>query len=93
MPKIRPSFKRLNYDQWREWQKEAYVGIHEKCDPQPAPDAKGYQYAPAIVVPVYATIRPYSAFDHPAPQVEFWIPKKKPARQNVLSRFRNWLNQ
>ena len=90
MPKIRPSFKRLHYDEWKDWQKEAYLGIHTSFDPTPVLDAVGYQYRP---VPVYATIRPYSAFDKPAPQVEQWIPKQEPAKRTLAQRIRDWLNK
>ena len=90
MPKIRPSFKRLHYEDWKDWQKEAYIGIHTKWDFSPVTNARGYQYQP---VPVYATIAPYSAFDKPAPQVEMWISKGTEPKRTLMRRFREWLNR
>lgn len=90
MPKIRQSFKRLHFDEWKDWQKEAYLGVHTSFDLTPVTDAVGYQYRP---IPVYATIKPYSPFDKPAPQVEQWIPKDKPTKRNILCRIRDWLNK
>jgi len=90
MAKIRPSFKRLHFDEWKDWQKEAYLGIHTGFNLEPVTDARGYQYIPEPVtdyqfipesvtilepIPVYATVRPYSAFDKPAPQVELRMRK------------------
>ena len=90
MPKIRPSFKHLRVAEWRLWQKEAYIGIHTGFCLEPALNANGYQHYP---VPVYATIKPYSAFDKPAPQVERWIQKNESNNQNILCRIREWLNR
>ncbi len=39
---IRPSYKRLHYEDWRDWQKEAYMGIHTGF--VPADPADVYQY-------------------------------------------------
>ena len=89
MPKIRPSFKRLHYEDWKDWQKEAYIGIHTSFDMTPVLDTHGYQYQP---IPVYATITPYSAFDKPAPQVEMWIPKEQKKR-TIGQRIHDWLNR
>lgn len=91
MPKIRPSFKRLHFDEWKDWQKEAYLGIHTGFNLEPVTDARGYKYIPEPI-PVYATIEPYSAFDKPAPQVEYWITKEK-AKQTLGQRLREWLNR
>lgn len=90
MPRIRPSVKRMHIERWKDWQKEAYMGVHTKFDFTPIPDAKGYQYRP---IQVHASIRPYSAFDKPAPQVECWIPKQESPKESTFSRFLNWLHQ
>lgn len=92
MPRIRPSVKRMHVDQWKDWQKEAYLGVHTSFDMTPVLDAKGYQYMPPDPIPVYATIRPYSPFDKPAPQVECWIPKENTSR-TLWQLFRDWLNK
>ena len=92
MPRIRPSVKRMHYETWKDWQKEAYLGVHTSFSTEPVMDARGYQYRP-IPVPVYATIKPYSAFDKPVPQVEFWIDKAKEPKRTLGQRLREWLNK
>lgn len=77
----------MKVDEWKEWQREAYIGLHDSFDLRPALDARGYQYIPA-----YATIRPCSPFDMPAPQVEFWIPKKQ-VKRTLWERFLDWLRR
>ncbi len=89
MPRIRPSVKRMHVDQWKDWQKEAYLGVHTSFDMTPVLDAHGYQYKP---IPVYGTVKPYSAFDKPAPQVEMWIPKERQKR-TIGQRIHDWLNK
>ena len=88
------SFKRLHYEDWRDWQKDAYIGIHTRFDYVPAADARGYQYMvpTPVQVPVMAAIKPCNSFDKPAPQVEFWFPKEEKKR-TLGQRLRNWINK
>lgn len=86
MPKIRLSFKHLRVAEWRPWQKEVYIGIHTGFNPEPVMNASWYP------VTVYATIKPCSAFDKHAPQVERWIPKKT-GKLTIWKRALEWLNK
>lgn len=90
MPKIRRSFKQLHYEDWKDWQKEAYLGIHTKWDFSPALDAHGYQWRQPI--PVCGTVKPYTPFDKPAPQVEYWFPKEA-QKKTLGQRIHDWLNK
>ena len=90
MPKIRRSFKQLHYEDWKDWQKEAYLGIHTSFDMTPVLDAHGYQLRQPI--PVCGTVKPYTAFDKPAPQVECWIPKEA-QKKTLGQRIHDWLNK
>lgn len=81
--RIRPSTKRMRVSEWKEWQREEYLGVHTGFVP-----ADGcylcYQYRPQTEMP-----RQQTAVS--APQADYWLQAED--NRSVWQMFKDWLKK
>lgn len=81
--RIRPSTKRMRVSEWKDWQREEYVGVHTEYVP-----AEGgyffYQYRPQPEMPK-------QQIEVIAPQADYWL--RAEDNRSVWQMVKDWLKK
>ncbi len=83
--KVRKTTKRMHTENWRPWQLEEYIGVHESREWTPAYDARGYQFHPVFVV----QSPPVDQSRYPTPQL-ITRGLKQPKEVTVWEKIKRW---